>query len=279
MIDNTVFNQVMLSWAAVGLYIGATFLFAAGLAFSRDRLYAPAMVLGAAGLLPHGAAIVMRWIMVGHGPYMARFEVLSSMAWISVLLYLLVAWRTPRLRCIGAVVMPLCFLMMVSGLFTSPEIRRLPPSLRSVWLVVHVLFNKVAAGSMIIAFGTSVLYLFRERKGDAAGGRAAVPLEILDAYSYRFVGFGFLFWSITTGAGAIWANEAWGRYWGWDPIETWSLITWLLFGLYLHLRRFHGWKGRKAAWLVIVCFAMSIFTLFILPLLGGSLHSEYFSSV
>jgi cytochrome c-type biogenesis protein CcsB len=166
--------------------------------------------------------------------------------------------------------------MMAFGLFMSPEIRRLPPSLRSIWLIIHVTFNKLAAGAIIIALGTSVLYLLKEKRQDRDFYKRLPSLDALDAYSYKFIGFGFIFWSITIAAGAIWANEAWGRYWGWDPIETWSLITWLLYGLYLHARYFLKWQGRKAALLMVVCFVFSVLTIFIIPFVVESLHSEYF---
>jgi ABC-type transport system involved in cytochrome c biogenesis permease subunit len=78
--------------------------------------------------------------------------------------------------------------------------------------------------------------------------------------------------------GSIWANNAWGRYWGWDPVETWSLITWLLFGAYLHARRFYGWKGRKAAWLLVICFGLALMSLFGTSLITRSIHSVYFRS-
>jgi len=273
----TLTHHMLLHWTAVVFYIIATVLLAVSLIFQKERLDRPALLAALLGLIPHTASILIRWQIAGHGPYMARHEVLTSMAWITVALFLIVAWKNQRLRPTGIVVLPLAFLMMAVGAFLNPEIRQLPPSLRSVWLVIHILFNKIAAGSLIIAFATSVLYLLKEKKRAIRITGGLAGLEVLDAYSARFVGFGFVFWSITIGAGAIWANEVWGRYWGWDPIETWSLITWLLFGLYLHLRHFFKWHGAKAAWLMILCFIVSIITLFILPMLTASLHVEYFT--
>ena len=98
----------------------------------------------------------------------------------------------------------------------------------------------------------------------------------LDLYAYRFTGFGFVFWGIAMLAGSIWAYNSWGRYWGWDPVETWSLVTWLMLGIYLHLRRFFRWSGPRAAWLLVACFAMSLFALFVASHMGSSIHAEYF---
>ncbi len=269
-------HYMILNWIAVGFYIVSTFFFTLELTFQKEWAIKPAMASALVGLAPHSVSILGRWWEASHGPYMAKYEILTSIAWLTVLLCLITVWKIKRLRAIGVFVMPLCFLMMVFALFTNPGIHRLPPSLRSVWLVVHIIFNKIAAGSMIIALGTSILHLIKEKRPDRPMAARLPAAEILDAYTYKFVSFGFVFWSVTIGAGAIWANEAWGRYWGWDPIETWSAITWLLFGLYLHLRYFFRWSGNKAAWMMIVCFTSSIFTLFILPFLSGSIHSEYF---
>lgn len=270
------YQEIALNWTAIGLYILSTVFFAYAFAFQKEQALKPAMLIALIGLFPHAAAIGIRWYAAGHGPYMAKYEILSSISWITVAMFLLIALKNPRLRFAGVVVMPLCFLMAVIGIFMSPEIRRLPPSLRSIWLIIHVTFNKLAAGAIIIAFGVSILYLLKEKRQSSDFYKKFPPLDVLDAYSYKFIGFGFIFWSITIAAGAIWANEAWGRYWGWDPIETWSLLTWLLYGIYLHARYFLKWQGRKAAWLMVVCFAFSILTIFIIPFVVESLHSEYF---
>lgn len=268
--------EVLLHWAGVILYSASAVAYSLHLFFGRERAQRWAAALAAVGLLPHAAGLLTRWVESGHGPYMARYEVLSSNAWVAVALFLLASWRLPRLRAAGAVVMPVCFLGMTAGLFTDPGLRTLPPSLRSVWLVLHILFAKLGAGGILLSFGAGALLLLRERRPQAAFVSRLPSSEVLDEYSRRFAGFGFLFWSVMIAAGAIWANDSWGRYWAWDPIEVWSLVTWLSFGAYLHLRRFHGWKGSRAAWLVAACFLLSMATLSVVPLLTRSLHGEYF---
>jgi len=269
-------TEVLLHWAGVLLYAAACLAYAVNLCFGRERAQRWGFGLALAGLLPHGAGLLLRWAESGHGPYMARYEVLSSNAWVAVVLFLFASWRLPRLRPAGAVVMPVCFLGMTAGLFTDPGLRTLPPSLRSVWLVLHILFAKLGAGGILLSFGAGVLLLLREFRPESAFAARLPSSEILDDYGRRFAGFGFLFWSVMIAAGAIWANDSWGRYWAWDPIEVWSLVTWLAFGAYLHLRRFHGWKGRRAAWLVAACFLLSTATLSVVPILTRGLHGEYF---
>ncbi|MCL4537844.1 MAG: c-type cytochrome biogenesis protein CcsB [Nitrospirae bacterium] len=268
--------EVVLHWIAVGFYILSTVFFAYSVSFQKERTIKPAMLFTLIGLLFHSIALGIRWLSTGHGPYLMKYEILSSNAWVVMVMFLIVAWRYPRLRPTGVVAVPLSFLMMTIGLFMNPEIKGLPPSLKGVWLVIHVTFNHLAVGALIIALGAAVLYLLKEKKGDTEFFKKLPPVDVLDAYSYKFAGFGFIFWSITIVAGAIWANQAWGRYWGWDPVETWSLITWLLYGLYLHSRLFLKWKGKKSAWMLVLCFILSILSIYFIPFMVKSLHSAYF---
>lgn len=265
--------QIIFNWIAIGFYIISTVFFAYSVSFQKEKALKPAILLALIGLIPHAIAIVIRWKITGHGPYMAKYEVLSSNAWITVLLFIIAAWKIPKLRPAGVIVIPLSFLMMAFGLFMSPEIRRLPPSLRSIWLIIHVTFNKLAAGAIIIALGISVLYLLKEKRQESDFYKKLPSLDALDAYSYKFVGFGFIFWSITIAAGAIWANEAWGRYWGWDPKETWSLITWFVYAFYLHAKFIRGWRGTKTSMIAVVGFIVTIFTYLGVNLFLSGLHS------
>lgn len=268
--------ETVINWLAVGFYIVSTILFAYSLSFQREKAVRPAMLFIAIGFLFHSAALGVRWLATGHGPYLMKYEILSSNAWVVVAMFLAASWRYVKIRPAGVAVAPLSFLMMAVGLFMNPEIKRLPPTLKGVWLVVHVTFNHLSVGALIIALGVSVLYLIKEKRGETEFFKKFPSMDALDAYSYKFVSFGFIFWSITIASGSIWANQAWGRYWGWDPVETWSLITWLLYGFYLHSRLFFNWKGRKAAWMLVICFVLSIFSIYFVPFTVTSLHSEYF---
>ena len=268
--------EVILHWTATLLYAMSTLAFVYGVNFDKEKVLSAGAVLAAVGLLPHSAGLIARWLAVGHGPYMTRGEVLSSNAWAALIVFLAVLRWRPQLKPAGLLIVPLAMLMTAAGLFLTPEIRLLPPSLRSFWLVLHVAFAKLGAAGMLISLAAAVLYLLKEGRPET-GWRAQAPaLDALDEYSGRWAGFGFAFWTIMIAAGAIWAQQSWGRYWAWDPIETWSLITWLLFGMHLHLRRFFSWSGRGAAWTLGACFLMSAFTVLGVPLITQGLHTEYF---
>jgi len=268
--------EAVLHWVAVGWYIVATVVLVHAVLFDRAQRVRWALALAGIGLIPHAVALGLRWHATGHGPYMMKYEVLSSNAWLAVAMLVVVLWRRPSWGAIGIIVLPVALLMVAGGLFSNPEMRELPPSLRSVWLVFHIGFAKLSAAAFLISVGSATVLLLRSRDDPPVFVRRAPGVEALDAFTVRFVGFGFIFWTVTIAAGAIWANESWGRYWGWDVIETWSLITWIAYGSLLHARRFFRLKPLPTAWASIAAFAVFVLTLLILPFLMSSLHSAYF---
>jgi ABC-type transport system involved in cytochrome c biogenesis permease subunit len=218
----------------------------------------------------------MRWAAAGHGPYMMKYEVLSSNAWVAAAMLLVFLWRRPDWAPAALVALPCIFLALAVGLFSNPETRNLPPTLRSVWLIFHILFNKLALGAYLLSVSAALLLLVKERRGTGPILDRFPGPVVLEAYALRCVGFGLLFWTTTIAAGAIWANQSWGRYWGWDPIETWSLVTWLCYGAFLHLRLFVKLRRAAVAWGVIACFGVCVLTVLVLPFVVPSLHSAYF---
>ncbi|MHC4604098.1 MAG: cytochrome c biogenesis protein [Planctomycetota bacterium] len=273
--DNSLFIDTGFHWAAVIVYALAIIANAYGLIFRKDRAESVSYFIVITGLLIHGIGIIYRWVIAGHGPYMARYEVLSSDAWIALFLFLIFGRIFPKIRPASIIVFPVVFLTLGLSLFFNPEVSKLPPALRSIWLVLHVGFIKISLGTMLIALALSIFYILKKRTGFHWLERLP-DIETLDMYAYRFAGFGFTFWTITTLAGSIWAYQSWGRFWAWDPIETWSLIAWISFGVYLHLRRFFGFRGEKAAYLYMLCFVLTVVSVFFVPLLESSVHSSYF---
>jgi cytochrome c-type biogenesis protein CcsB len=268
--------ETTLHWAAVALYIAGAALFAHALIFAHPERVRWGLWATFLGLLPHTAALIVRYREVGHGPYMMKYEVLSSNAWIAIVMLLLFVWRRPTWAPIALVALPVSILMVGFGLFTSPQAHDLPPTLRSLWLVFHVLFNKLAVGAFVLSLAAAVV-LLQKLKGATGKWLDRLPgPEALEAYTVRFIGFGFVFWTTTIGAGAIWANQSWGRYWGWDPIETWSLVTWLAYAVLLHTRFFFRLKPQTTARGTIACFGLSVLTVLIFPFVFPSMHSAYF---
>ena len=269
--------ETILHWSGVACYIVAAAVVAHALLFAHPERTRWGVWIALAGLLPHAAALGVRYHEVGHGPYMMKYEVLSSNAWVVIVMWLLFVWRRPGAgAAVGVVLLPVSILMVGLGLFTNPEARSLPPTLRSLWLVFHVFFNKLAVGAFVLSLAAATVLL---RKLAGAQGRWLDRLpgpDELELYTVRFIGFGFVFWTTTIGAGAIWANQSWGRYWGWDPIETWSLVTWLAYAVLLHARLFFRLRARALAWGTVACFVLSVLTVLIFPFVFPSMHSAYF---
>ncbi len=269
--------EISLHWGAVACYIVAAVALTWSVVFAKPRGRTIGLAAAALGLLPHAVAIGVRWAAVGHGPYMLRYEVLSSNAWVAVAVLTVVLFRRPAWTAIAVVAMPLAILAMAVGMFSNPESRELPPTLRSIWLTFHIIFAKVSAAAFLISVGSAVLLLLRRRASPPAWIERVPPEPALDALIVRSAGFGFIFWTVTIAAGAIWGNQSWGRYWGWDPIETWSLVSWITWGSFLHVRLFLKPGPRVTAWLAIASFALFILALIILPMVINSLHTAYFS--
>lgn len=268
--------EAVLQWVAVGLYITAFVLYANAVLFGHSRRVRWGTLAAAAGLLPHGAALLIRWVASGHGPYMAKCEVLSSNAWIAILLTVLFVARRPAWAALSLVAVPAAILSIGVSFFANPEIRELPPTLRSVWLVYHIAFAKLSAAAFLLSTACGVLVLVRSRRTPPAWVARVPPTDALDAYTVRFVGFGFIFWTVTIVAGAIWANQSWGSYWSWDAIQTWSLVSWVIYGLFLHARLFFRLGTRATALWAVSCFVLFIAALLVIPFILPSLHSTYF---
>lgn len=266
---------VSLTWAAVFFYVLATSANVYGIIFKRIGVERLSYVLCLIGLTIHTIVIGYWWSLVGHGPYMAPSEVFASDSWMVIVLFLIFKRIYPKIKPASIFVFPSTFLLLALGLFYNPGIRTLPPTFASIWLVFHIAFYKIALATVVIAFAFSMFFILKKRMKSAWMQRLP-EIDIIDMYAYRFAGFGFIFWAIAMLAGSIWAYQSWGRFWGWDPVETWSLLTWVIFGIYLHLRRFFGWRGERAAWFYIVCFILSLVTVFYTSHLGTSIHAEYF---
>jgi cytochrome c-type biogenesis protein CcsB len=213
---------------------------------------------------------------IGHAPLSNLYESLVFFAWTVIAIYLLIERRYGT-RIFGAFVTPLAFLAMAYASFSpgiSSRIQPLLPALKSNWLIAHVVACFIGYAAFAIAFGISVMYLMKQDgKRGAKGFLSRFPKsDELDDLNHRMILFGFLFLSAGIITGAVWANSAWGRYWGWDPKETWSLITWFVYATLLHARLMHGWQGKRVAYLSMIGFAAVLFTYFGVNLLPG-LHS------
>ena len=238
------------------------------------------------GFLLHSAALLLRWknsydMGIGHAPLANFYESLIFFAWAVLLLYLIIEWRT-RSRSLGAFVIPIAFLLLAFASISpnvSGRIQPLIPALQSNWLTIHVLTCFLGYASFAVAFAVGIMYLLKGR--GRAGGmeegtflRLIPPSDALEELLYQGVVLGFVLLSLGIMTGSIWAHYAWGSYWSWDPKETWSLITWIVYAVMLHARSVRGWRGRRMAWMALLGFASVLFTYLGVNYLD-SLHSYF----
>jgi len=241
------------------------------------KLASGATAIAALGTL---TGMILRWVEshqmgIGHAPLSNLYESLVFFSLCIALISLFVEFKF-NLKIIGVVASPIPFLAMAYASLpkVSNEIQPLIPALQSNWLIAHVMTCFIGYAAFAVAFGVSILFIIKSSGKEKSSGVAGMipDLDTLDELTHQMVMFGFLFLSIGIITGSVWASQAWGRYWGWDPKETWSLITWLIYATLLHARMVRGWMGKKIAVLSIIGFLAVIFTYFGVNLLPG-LHS------
>ena len=266
-VENTLFTIVMV------IYFAAMILYFAFITVKKDGVARLAVALQIAGLALHTAALVCRGIGAGRLPLTNQYEFATSFAWGLCLVSLVFVLRF-KFPVLGAFAAPVIFLIIGYAAMQSREVRQLMPALRSNWLGFHVSTAIISYGAFGVSFVLSIIFLLRERmKGRPFWDRHIPGREKLDVISYRSVSLGLLFLTFTILTGAIWAERAWGSYWSWDPKETWSLVTWIIYAAYLHLRIRRGWQGRSAAIFAAVGFVCVIFTYIGVNTLLPGIHS------
>lgn len=272
-------NVAILKFSAI-VYLAATLLHLVFLATQKKGVEAwgRGSTWGAFGL--HSLGLAARFFEAGYTPVTSLHESLSFFAWCIVGLFLLLQVRY-RLPSFGAFVSPIALIFVLAAAGSGGRIEPLNPALQSVWLPVHVILIFVGDGAFALAAAAAVMYLIQERqlkRKRFSGWFHRLPnIDVLDELNYRCLTIGFPLLTVGIITGAIWAQQAWGTYWSWDPKETWSLITWLLYAALLHGRLTVGWRGRRAAVWALIGFASVLFTFlgvsFVLPKIIPGLQS------
>jgi cytochrome c-type biogenesis protein CcsB len=232
------------------------------------------------GAVVHAAVLLTRGLAAGRLPWGNMYEFATAVVLIGVVAFLVLAVRMPGVRTMGAFVLaPVVLSLVAIGLFLYAEAGPLVAALRSSWLAVHVSTAIIGFGVFFVSGIASILYLLRVRydaRGEDGGTSVLAKLPAaatLDRVAHRTIVFGFPIWTFAIIAGAIWAESAWGRFWGWDPKETWAFIAWVVYAGYLHARTTAGWRGRPAAWVNVVGLVVMVFNLLYVNMVSTGLHS------
>jgi cytochrome c-type biogenesis protein CcsB len=276
-------HTLILSWVTF-VYFASFVLYLFRLIVGKEVWGRAASFLAWAGLIAQTIALILRWktsydLGMGHVPLANLYESMVFFAWAIILIYLIIEWRT-KSKIIGVFVVPMAFLAMAYASIApdiSNRIEPLIPALQSNWLTSHVVTCFMGYAAFTVAFGCGLIYLLKnkeksnvEKSSDFLDKLPA--LATLDTLIYQSTTLGFVFLTIGIMTGSIWAHYAWGSYWSWDPKETWSLITWLIYAILLHSRYVRGWRGKRMAILAIIGFICVLFTYLGVNYLPG-LHS------
>lgn len=222
--------------------------------------------------LAHTLSIGLRWTRLGHVPVGSMFEMLSANVWGLMLALTVAYWRLPRLRGSAVLVLPLVVLLLGWMMLRDAADSSLPRTYNTVWLFVHIGFIKLFLGCAFVSLAQAMVVLVRQ----SAVGRdrmSRLPDDnSLMEVAYRVLGVAWVFDSLGILAGAIWANDAWGRYWSWDPLETWSLMTWLALGVAMHARAAFRPNPMLSAGMVVGVFVVAFLTFFGVPFVSETLH-------
>ncbi len=276
-------DTVILSWVTF-IYFAAFAGYLVRMVSGREFWGRMGTIAASVGLLAQTVALALRWVAsyrmgIGHAPLTNLYESLIFFAWAIVALYLTIEWRTKN-RSLGAFVVPVAFLCMAFASLSpgiNSRIQPLIPALQSNWLTTHVLTCFLGYAAFTVAFALGLMVLLKSWQGNPDENaprflRLIPAADSLDELIYQSTVLGFVFLTIGIMTGSVWAHYAWGSYWSWDPKETWSLITWLVYAIMLHSRYVRGWRGKRMAVMAIVGFLSVLITYLGVNYLPG-LHS------
>ena len=239
-----------------------------------DRFGGAAVNLVVLGALLQLGSIICRGLATDRWPLGNMYEFTSALCLAAVVTWLVVLRRVPALRAVALfVLLPVVILLFLAGTVLYARAAPVVPALRSYWLVVHVTTITVSSGLLVVPGVASLLYLLRRSGRGGALVERLPPAAALDRLAYRTTIVAFPLYTFGVIAGAIWAEAAWGRFWGWDPKETVAFVAWVVYAAYLHARATAGWRSGRAAWINVAGLAVVLFNLFFINMVVAGLHS------
>jgi cytochrome c-type biogenesis protein CcsB len=265
----------MLFWIAVGLYGVSAFSYIFGLMAKNEKFFLFGLYSTLAGFIPHTLVIALRWMATGISPFITISESITFGIFCAILIFLIFEFTNKKVRPLGVLVLPVAFVLMGwAGTLMKDAATQLAPALQSAWIWVHIIGAATGFGAVLTAAGMGLMYLLKEN--NSSGIYAKLPeLKVLDNTSYRFVAGGFIMYGLMIVSGAFWSNQVKGNYWNWDPVEVWSLISWLTYGIYLHLRVTFGWRGKKLAWYALIAMLAMIVSYWGIPFTMETFHQGF----
>ena len=267
--------ELMFFWTAVVFYGASTLCYIIGLASGKEKLFSIGAFFAFIGVIPHIASVALRWIEGGVLPFIEVSESITSGVMVAMIVFLIVQSSVKRIKAIGVFILPVNFILLSWAGTLMKEISGvLPASLQSYWLWVHIVAASTGFSLVLVAAGSGLLFLLKEKY--SGGMYEKLPeLSKLDDLSYRYVAGGFIMLGVMIISGAFWSNQVKGSYWNWDSVEVWSLVCWLIYGIYLHLRITMGWRNRKLAWYALLSLLVMIVSYWGIPFVAENFHTGF----
>lgn len=268
-------TEALLFWSATVIYGISAMCYIFGLISKKEKLTDMGLYAATIGFIPHVISISLRWMETGVSPFIAIAESITFGMFTTVLIFLILQYSTKRVRFLGILIMPLVFVLMGwAGTLRKEAATQLAPALQSAWIWVHIIGAAAGFASVLTAAGIGLMYLIKESGVSWFSDKLPDSRE-LDNLSYRFIAGGFIMYGLMIVSGAFWANQVKGSYWNWDPVEVWSLISWLTYGIYLHLRITLGWRGKRLAWYAIIAAFGMIVSYWGIPFVVETFHTGF----
>lgn len=258
--------EAVLLWVAIAIYAMSAMAYLISVFFSRNKWSQAATYMAIAGLVLQAGAIGVRWVATGHPPVYGVYEHALTNSFAVALIFIIASRKYAKLNLFGFGALVVTLLMLGHGVMNGVEREALSVQYKSNWIWVHVGFGQLAYGAFVLSALFALAYILKDKaynaglsEGDGSIYNKLPTLDHLDDLILKFIAIGFIGETGMIASGSIWASSLWGSYWSWEPLQTWSLVSWLVYGAFLHLRITLGWKGKRAAWLSLLALAGIMF--------------------
>jgi cytochrome c-type biogenesis protein CcsB len=259
---------------AVVLYGVSSLCYVLSFVRRRANLIRPGLYFAWAGFIFHTICISFYWTQAGYRSF-STFQIINDASWAGVCVFLLSCLIAKYLIYTGILTMPLSVLLQIWAVVSEKEIGKTPPAFETPWFWIHVITSALAYGLVLVGGAIGLLYLLKTKHEGDAFYEQLPDLNKLDNANYLFIGNGFVMLTLMIISGALWTNNVYGSYWAWDPLEVQSLIAWLVYAIWLHVRLTFGWRGKKLAWYSLFALPVMVFMIFGMPLFPEMFHRGF----
>lgn len=261
-------------WTAVGLYGVSAFFYLFSFVSKKRHYIRLGVFFAGLGFFSQTLCLSFYWTQPSYLAF-STFQIINDASWAGVFIFLLIFLFSRSVSPAGILIMPVTVFLQIWAVISKKEIGITPPEYNTVWFWIHVITSAIAYGFVLLAGATGLLYLFKMRHADEAFYEELPALEKLDNSNYLFVSLGFVMLTLMIISGSLWTKQVHGTYWAWDMLEVQSLISWLVYAIWVHLRLTLGWRGKKLAWYSLVALPVVIIAIWGIPLVPEMFHRGF----